>query len=408
MVRAPDQGGRAGVPITSLVISGARTRSSLARFLAVVVALLVSAVATLGLARPASAGDADDEARLYELTNQSRAQNGLAPLAYDSAASGVARGWAQELARSGQLRHNPDLVAQVDAYVTRDWTRLGENVGYSGTVDQVQTAYMNSTGHRANILGAYNRVGIGASRDATGRLWTTVVFLQGPALPAVPASAFAPFPSASAFANQQFVDLLGRQADAGGLATWTSALQAGTATQAGMGTALVNSPEAGLVVEPVNRLYRAYFRRVPDAEGVRYWVWRLRGGANLGQVSAAFAGSPEFVGTYGSLNDRQFVDLVYRNVLNRNADQAGLQYWIDQLAARRLDRGGVMVNFSESAEYRAGTAVWNDVVQVYVGLLRRSPDQPSLDYWTSQLRSGRSLNDLVGTVLASAEYKNRF
>lgn len=162
---------------------GARTRLSLARLAALLLATLVAAAATLGLAQPASAGDGEDEARLYELTNQSRAQNGLGPLAYDAAASGIARGWAQELARSGQLRHNPDLVAQVDAWVTRDWTRLGENVGYSGTVDQVQAAYMNSTGHRANILGGYNRVGIGAARDGGGRLWTTVVFLQGPALP---------------------------------------------------------------------------------------------------------------------------------------------------------------------------------------------------------------------------------
>jgi hypothetical protein len=163
-----------------------------------------------------------------------------------------------------------------------------------------------------------------------------------------------------------------------------------------------------MVVEPVNRLYRAYFRRTPDAAGVHYWVWRLRGGANLSQVSAAFAGSPEFVGTYGSLTDAAFVDLVYRNVLGRSADAAGLQYWINQLLGGRLDRGGVMIGFSESPEYKAGTNVWNDVVQVYVGMLRRSPGQAELDYWVGQLRSGKSVTDLISGVLGSAEYRNRF
>jgi uncharacterized protein YkwD len=33
-----------------------------------------------------------------------------------------------------------------------EWRKLGENVGMGGSIDQVHTAYMNSPGHRANIL----------------------------------------------------------------------------------------------------------------------------------------------------------------------------------------------------------------------------------------------------------------
>jgi hypothetical protein len=396
-------------------MSLARSRATAERLIAVLLAALVALAGVAALAAPAGAGDVEDEARLFELTNQSRAQAGLAPLAYDPAAVGVARAWAQELARSGNLRHNPNLVRDVEANVTRDWTRVGENVGYAGGVDQVHNAYMNSTGHRNNILGQYNRVGVGAARDGNGRLWTTVVFLQGPGLatppppprPAVPSSTFAPFPSAQAFAAQQFVDVLGRQPDSGGLNLWTNALQYGSASTAGMVASLVGSTEANMVVDPVNRLYRAYFRRIPDVGGVTFWVGRLRGGASLGQVSGAFAGSAEFVGTYGHLDDRAFVDLVYRNVLNRGADAAGLEYWVAQLGFRRLDRGGVMANFSESAEYRAGTDRWNDIVQVYVGMLRRSPSQAEVDHWAGQLRAGKPLTDLIGAVLASPEYKNR-
>jgi uncharacterized protein YkwD len=395
------------------VTVSSRSVTKLERLVAVLVAALVAAVASLALASPAAAGNAEDEARLFELTNQARGQNGLGALAYDPAAVSVARSWAAELARSGQLRHNPNLVANVNAFVTTEWTRVGENVGYAGSADQVQTAYMNSPGHRANILGDYNRVGIGAVRDGSGRLWTTVVFVKGPALsvappaPVVPNTAFAPFPSAQAFVSQQFLDVLGRPADPAGLATWTAALQSGATSQAGMVAALMNSPEANVVIEPVNRLYRAYFKRNPDVAGLNYWMGRLRSGATLGQVSAAFASSPEFVGTYGALNDQGFVDLVYRNVLGRPADAAGAGYWVMQLGARRLDRGGVMVNFSESAEYRAATGKWNDVVQVYVGLLRRSPDQGTLDTWIGQLNAGKPLTDLIASVLGSNEYKSR-
>lgn len=153
---------------------------------ALLLSVLVAAAASVALASPAAAGTVEDENRLYELQNQARAQNGKAALAYDPAAVGVARGWAQELARSGSLRHNPNLAHEVTTYVTPDWTRIGENVGYASGPDQVFNAYMNSSGHRANILGDYNRVGVGAARDASGRLWTAVVFVKGPALASPP------------------------------------------------------------------------------------------------------------------------------------------------------------------------------------------------------------------------------
>lgn len=161
-------------------------RTPIGRVAVLLLAVLAGLGAVVGLASPAAAGTVEDENRLYELQNQARAQNGLAGLAYDSAAVGVARKWAQELARSGNLRHNPNLPAEVSAYVTDDWTRLGENVGYASGPDQVFNAYMNSSGHRANILGDYNRVGVGAARDGSGRLWTTVVFIKGPALQNAP------------------------------------------------------------------------------------------------------------------------------------------------------------------------------------------------------------------------------
>src|SRR6187200_1550101 len=138
-------------------------KSMVTRALAALLVVLVAAGAAIAFwAGPAAADDVADEARLFQLTNEARVANGRAPLVYDPAASVVARNWAGELARSGNLRHNPNLAAQVDAQVTRAWTKVGENVGYAGSIDQVQGAYMNSPGHRNNILGDYNRVGIGS------------------------------------------------------------------------------------------------------------------------------------------------------------------------------------------------------------------------------------------------------
>lgn len=382
----------------------------LTRFLAALLTVVVAAAAALAFgAGPAAADDGADEARLFEVTNQSRAANGLGPLAYDAAASGVARAWAAELARSGALRHNPNLVAQVDANVTRQWTSLGENVGYAGSIDQVQDAYMNSTGHRHNILGAYNRVGVGSVR-AGNLVWTAIVFIQGPPLPAtnfVAASTFAPFPSAAAFARQQYADFLGRAGDEAGVAYWANQLQAGQLSPVGFVENLISSREFGQSVEPVSRLYLAFFGRDADFDGLMYWANQVRNGYSLAGVADLFAGSPEFRSTYGALSNQSFVDLVYRNVLGRGADAAGANYWANQLATGALNRGGVMVNFSESAEYRNGTWARTDVVSAYLGFLRRSPDQAGLDYWVGMLYGGHGMGSLIGGFINSTEYRQR-
>ncbi len=97
------------------------------------------------------------------------------------------------------------------------------------------------------------------------------------------------------------------------------------------------------------RLYLAYFRRLPDAEGLNYWLTVGNGQIPLAEASFYFATSTEFVNTYGSVNDRQFVELIYQNVLNREFDQEGFDYWT-QVLADGYKRAELMIWFSESEE----------------------------------------------------------
>nr|MBA2281884.1 DUF4214 domain-containing protein [Acidimicrobiia bacterium] len=246
------------------------------------------------------------------------------------------------------------------------------------------------------------------ARGGDGRLWTAIVFIQGPALAPAPVVSFAPFASASALVNQQYVDLLGRAADAGALSGWSGALQTGQATHASLVAALLASSEHASVVRPVARLYLAYFGRSPDAAGLVYWVGQLRAGNPLTNISNAFASSSEFATRYGSLGNQAFVERVYMNVLGRSPDLAGLTYWLGQLLNGLLNRGGVMTGFSESSEYRYVTSTQLDVASVYLGLLRRAPDAAGLSYWMGQLRAGVPVATFVASILGSAEYRNRF
>lgn len=104
----------------------------------------------------------------------------------------------------------------------------------------------------------------------------------------------------------------------------------------------------------VFRLYQATLDRAPDLAGYNHWVGQLNSWG-LTKVAGDFIGSQEFQNTYGSVDNTQFVTLLYRNVLDREPDQAGLNGWVGQLNGGTA-RTQVVIGFSESQEFKNNTA----------------------------------------------------
>lgn len=102
------------------------------------------------------------------------------------------------------------------------------------------------------------------------------------------------------------------------------------------------------------RLYQAAFDRKPDQGGLSFWVRTLDSNVmTLEQIAGEFLRSAEFKSLYGSgTSDANLLDLLYQNVLNREADIGGRDYWLGQLNAG-LTRERLLINFSESAENQA-------------------------------------------------------
>jgi len=120
--------------------------------------------------------------------------------------------------------------------------------------------------------------------------------------------------------------------------------------------------------EPVIRLYTAYFGRIPDGGGFKYWYNKYKAGKSLYSISDFFAKSTEFKKQYGSLSDADFVTLVYVNVLARNEDFGGQNFWRGQLESG-ISRGQVMAKFSESDEYNRITNYEVKTIALYEAML---------------------------------------
>lgn len=140
-----------------------------------VVALTTAVLSTV---MPLIAGAAVEpvhaENQFVDLINDERTARGLKPLAVQSDLVAGARFQADAIRDAGQLFHNPELASVVDG----GWLKLGENVGYGSTVTGLHAAFMNSPGHRANVLDPhFTHVGLGVVVDG-GKIWVAEVFMQ--------------------------------------------------------------------------------------------------------------------------------------------------------------------------------------------------------------------------------------
>jgi len=172
----------------------------------------------------------------------------------------------------------------------------------------------------------------------------------------------------------------------------------------------------------VYRLYQATLNRAPDKAGQEDWVSRIvQDGTALGDVAAGFVGSREFQNTYGALEDTDFVQLLYQNVLGREGDTDGLNSWLDALSGG-ASRTDVVLGFSESREFQNTTrteatnfalnsaeANWtDDVYRMYQATLNRAPDLGGFENWVSNLANGADLSDVISGFVTSREFQNTY
>jgi lysophospholipase L1-like esterase len=232
---------------------------------------------------------------------------------------------------------------------------------------------------------AFNVVGLGP--------WSTG---SEPVLP--------PFDTVPDFVTWAYGRLAHRAPSAGEASTARTALASGASTPAAVTAALIADPAWEPMVSPVVRLYRAYFLRDPETGGLEYWEARRRGGLSIAAMSQLFTGTTEFRTRYGSLSNREFVRRVYLNVLEREPDADGWDYWTEELDSGRINRGRMMIGYSESQEHRDATRAIVVPTAVWFGLLERVPTPAERTRAETILAGGGGTVGLVDEVFAATEW----
>ncbi len=191
---------------------------------------------------------------------------------------------------------------------------------------------------------------------------------------------------------------LGRAADQGGLDYWSNMLSTGqigindlskifsdteegraydAAQAGGAGSQMTNTTTGattgtgtgGDYTDLLKEIYTKELGRAPDEAGMQYWSQQLASGAiKPEQLSAIFSGTPE-----GGIFD------AYANELYRKPEVAGMEYWLG-MANKGMSLADIQKAIGASPEAR--------VQDAYHSILNRTGEEAGVKYWVDQYVKG--------------------
>lgn len=153
------------------------------------------------------------------------------------------------------------------------------------------------------------------------------------------------------------------------------------ATDTGMVTIQVLDSGLGandLQARSVAYLYEAAFDRLADLPGLNFWIDALFNelpeqsrAFTVVDIAEFFLASEEFEGRIGgsldTLTDQAFVELIYRNVLDRDGDADGIAFWVNALGTPEFDRDDLLAAFAVSPENQLGAPEITALVELSPG-----------------------------------------
>jgi hypothetical protein len=213
------------------------------------------------------------------------------------------------------------------------------------------------------------------------------------------------------FITMCYRDLHFRDPEPTGLAYWAGELESGTLTKAGYVDVIFNSDE--YLGNWQNKLFVALMydnllQRFPDQTGYDVWTGLLDSTSlTREQMLQLWLASEEWNSRFGSYNNTEFVNKLYRDMLHREPDQLGLEYWIGVLGNGALTRAEVILAFCDCPEYGTANSEQKLTYQLYIGLLGRMPDSEGYAYWVNQLQTGTPRENVIDAFLSCPEYATK-
>jgi len=122
--------------------------------------------------------------------------------------------------------------------------------------------------------------------------------------------------------------------------------------------------------QQLSELYVALFNRVPDADGMSYWLDQIKAGQSFNQIAESFYSAgitySQLTGFSSSMSNADFINVIYKNVLGRKdgADAGGLSHWEGALLRGDATRPSLVSQILNSAHSYKGDPTWGWVADL--------------------------------------------
>lgn len=238
----------------------------------------------------------------------------------------------------------------------------------------------------------------------------------------------APAPVAPSFAD--FVErlynvALGRPSEKEGKDFWVGKVTSGEFTGGYCALFFLTSPEFlsknTTDDEFLTTLYKTFFDREPEAEGMAFWQDFLKKGNSRQAVIERFVdstewcnlcakygvnpGAPTAKATVPSAAALGFATRLYTKCLDREPEQQGLKFWALALTNREVTGAYIGKFFFESDEYVGKNTSNEDfVTALYSTFVDRAPDKGGYEFWVGKLNDGISRSDVLRAFVMCPEF----
>jgi len=171
------------------------------------------------------------------------------------------------------------------------------------------------------------------------------------------------------------------------------------------------------------RLFNSVFGRLPGQGGHQNWTNQLLSESmTLDEVAELFISSPEFVATYGTSTNAEFVRLLFQNVLGRDPADSGLTAWVSGIEDQGGSRAEVVRRISEAAENVAltrgdlesfeensdGTVFAPRIFRLFEAIFGREPGETGFEAWVQNFENGMTFTEAVTNFMATPEFESRY
>ena len=154
--------------------------------------------------------------------------------------------------------------------------------------------------------------------------------------------------------------------------------------------------------DTVQQLYIAYYGRPGDPGGLAYWSGELdANGGNLSAIMDSFGNSDEFTERFGDLSTRALVNNLYQQNFGRDADEAGLTYYAEEVEAGRVSLVSLATSITDGAQNEDRQTLENRIE--VANAVTESVEREGLDYEAEDIEDA---GEVIANVTASTEVES--